>query len=438
MNVRRIKPIIEPMDRFLGGSDLNWSLVLAPDRNQMCIVAPEELYATQESLTAEVAATSVPSPADTCRQVSLLVNSRCNFHCSYCYAAQSRTDSELSAKRVEQFLDQWMSNPAWPSGTELEISFSGGGEPMLSMREIAKIVSSALAIAEKRERRLRFSMATNGSLLASETLDYLKRHRFHIFFSFELLEDLQRSQRGVWQPVKDNLLKVLRLKIPCTVKCVITRLSMSRQLEMAECAIRDFPELRRLTFNQMELIARQCSLAEYREYLDEAIPGFFAARRFAARHGVSVSSYDFQRMSNRSGRCCPVPPVIAPHGGIAFCTAASSPREELYPFVAVGEISLSGKVSVDESRLTKLREYRADADPHCQCCAAREFCGGGCPVARHLYSPSQMREYCAGRRRFLAFMALEHAESRLRKSGIPSISKWLASKPVAKERTFSL
>lgn len=438
MRSRRVSPIVEPMARYLGESGSDWFLLLAPDRRQMRIVAPGELAAAQEDLTAAVDSPSTPTPAGPCRQVSLLVNSRCNFHCSYCYAAQSRTDAELSAGRLEPFLDQWMSNHAWPPGTELEISFSGGGEPLLSMPAITEIVPLALAIAKRRERPLRFSIATNGSLLDTVTLDFLERHRFHLFFSFELIEDLQRGQRGVWQPVRDNLVEVLRRGIPCTVKCVITRLSMARQPEMAECAVREFPRLRRLTFNQMELLARQCTIDEYREYLAEAIPGFFAARRFAARHGVSISSYDYQRMSSRSGRCCPVPPVIAPHGGVAFCTAASSPREELYPFVAVGNISPSGAVSLDEARLARLNAYRADDDPRCRCCAARDFCGGGCPVARHVYTPKQWREYCIGRRRFLAYMAMEYAESRLRAAGVASMVAWLAGVPSAEERTFPL
>ena len=438
MSLRHVRPIVEPMARYLGGADSDWSLVLSPDRGQMRIETPEELPASREELTAVVGVSpSLPSP-EPCRQISLLVNSRCNFRCSYCYAAQSRTDAELSARRVGPFLERWMSNPAWTPGTELEISFSGGGEPLLSMPEIAEIVSSALAIAKKRKRCLRFSLATNGSLLDAGILDFLERNRFHLFFSFELLEDLQRSQRGVWQPVRDNLSAVLQRGIDCTVKCVITRASMSRQPEMAECAVREFPGLRRLTFNQMEALARQCTVPEYREYLAEAIPGFFAARRLAARHGVTVSSYDYQRMSRRSVRCCPVPPVIAPHGGITFCTAASSPKEELYPFVAVGDISPSGEVSVDESRLARLREWHADNDSRCRCCAARDFCGGGCPVARHLYSSEQWREYCIGRRRFLAYMAMEHAEALLRASGVASMEKWLAGAPSAGERTFAL
>lgn len=438
MTTTLVRPIVEPMARYPGLSGSDWSLVLAPDRNQMRIVTSRELPSAREALSAEGFAPSAARPPEPCRQISLLVNSRCNFHCSYCYAVQSRTDEELTAARLEPFLDRWMSNPAWPTGTELEISFSGGGEPLLSMPEIGKIVASALAIAERREKALRFSMATNGSLLDAGILDFLERHRFHLFFSFELLEDLQRSQRGVWQPVRDNLLLVLQRGIPCTVKCVITRLSMSRQPEMAECAVRDFPGLRRLTFNQMETLALHCSLDEYREYLDEAIPGFFEARRFAARHGIAVSSYDYQRMSRRSGRCCPVPPVVAPHGGITFCTAASSPREELYPFVEVGSLSPSGELSLDEVRLALLEGYRADADSRCRSCAARDFCGGGCPVARHLYTPVQLGVYCAGRRRFLAYMAMEHAESRLRAGGIASLADWLAGIPSSEERTFAL
>jgi uncharacterized protein len=426
------------MGAYLGPGGERWNLVFSGDRGLIRIVSEEELPGVLAEHSDGVPPASAFREPEECRQLSLLMNSRCNFKCSYCYAAQSRTDEELSADRIMPLLERWMSNPALRSADELEVSFSGGGEPLLSMPEIEKTVSAARALAFRLGKALRFSMATNGSLLDDWILGFLERNRFRLFYSFELLEDLQRRQRGVWQPVRDNLVKVLQRDIPCTVKCVITRLSMSRQPEMAECAVRDFPGLRRLTFNQMELIARQCTLDEYREYLDEAIPGFFAARRLAARHGVSVSSYDFQRMSRRSCRCCPVPPVVAPHGGITFCTAASSPKEDLYPFVSVGEISPSGGISFEEGRLARLKGYRADGDPHCRHCAARDFCGGGCPVARHVYSPAQMSEYCRGRRRFLAFMAMEYAESRLRAAGIDSMGDWLAGKPPPEGRRFQL
>ena len=438
MTASSIRPLVESMGPYLGQGGEGWNLVFFGDRGQIRIVSDEELPSmAEEQLDGVDPASAIREPEE-CPQLSLLMNSRCNFKCSYCYAAQSRTDEELSIGRIMPLLEHWMSDPALRSDDELEISFSGGGEPLLSMPEIEKTVSSALSLASKLEKKLRFSMATNGSLLNGRILDFLERHRFRLFYSFELLEDLQRRQRGVWQPVRDNLLKVLQRDIPCTVKCVITRLSMSRQLEMAECAVQEFPGLRRLTFNQMELIARQCTIDEYREYLAEAIPGFFAARRFAARHGVSVSSYDFQRMSRRSCRCCPVPPVIAPHGGITFCTAASSPREELYPFVSVGEISPSGGISIDEGRLELLKGYRADRDPRCRQCAARDFCGGGCPVARHVYTPAQMQEYCRGRRRFLAFMVMEFVESHFRDAGVTSMADWLAGKPPADRRRFHL
>lgn len=438
MTELRTRPIVEPMGAYLGTGGERWNLVFSGDRGLIRIVSEEELPDVLAEQPDSVPPHSAIREPEECRQISLLMNSRCNFKCSYCYAAQSRTDEELSADRIMPLLERWMSNPALRSEDELEISFSGGGEPLLSMPEIEKTVSAAQALASRLGKALRFSMATNGSLLDDGILGFLERNRFRLFYSFELLEDLQRRQRGVWQPVRDNLVKVLKRNIPCTVKCVITRLSMSRQPEMAECAVRDFPGLRRLTFNQMEQIARQCTLDEYREYLDEAIPGFFAARHLAARHGVSVSSYDFQRMSRRSCRCCPVPPVVAPHGGITFCTAASSPKEDLYSFVSVGDISPSGGIFFDERRLARLKEYRADGDPHCRHCAARDFCGGGCPVARQVYSPAQMSEYCRGRRRFLAFMTMEYAESRLREAGIVSMGDWLAGKPPPERRRFQL
>lgn len=432
----KIIPIIEPMGRFLSTSDTPWSLVLAPDCKRIIIAHQEELPEIIEQMTVRNAGSPLPSRSPECTQLSLLVNSKCNFHCSYCYAAGSRTDEELSAQRLIPLIDGWFAG--FKTDVIPEISFSGGGEPLLSMGKVEEIVAVAEQQAAKHGRKVNFSMATNGSLLNSSVLDFLERHRFKLFFSFEIIEDLQKSQRGVWEPVRSNLIEVLRRGIPCVIKCVITCKSMARQLEMAKSAIEGLPGVRCITFNQSELIALSCTAEKYREYLDEVIPGFFEARRFAASHGVTISSYDFQTLSRHSSRCCPVELMVTPHGGITFCTVASSPGEALYQLVNTGEISPDGQIRYDETKLESLRAYSANTDPHCRYCAAREFCGGGCPVVRASYPPEKLRIYCSGRRKMLAYMAMERIESIVHARGIPSLFEWLAGGPALTEREFCI
>ncbi len=438
MNSRKIRPIVESVEGFLGETSAQWSLVLAPDNERMFIAYPEELRGAIETLTVENPDIACVSQNKECPQLSLLVNSKCNFHCAYCYASESRTNEELSADRVIPLLDHWFARVASERISNPEISFSGGGEPLLSMERIEEIVSVAEELAQKHGCEIRFSLVTNGSLLNERIIDYLEFHRFKLFFSFEVIEDLQRSQRGVWEPVRTNLLKVLRRDISCVIKCVITRESMTRQLEMAKRAIEDFPGVRRISFNQMELVARSCSTEEYKEYLDNVISGFFMARRFAARHGVVISSYDYQTLSMRGLRCCPLALMVTPHGGITFCTVASSPKEKLYPLVNWGEISSDGKFDCDELKIHSLRNYSVNDDARCRCCAAREYCGGGCPVVRACYSFEQLRIYCEGRRKFLAYMALEKIETKIQTMGFTSLSEWLDNYPAPNERMFSL
>ena len=436
MTEGKITPIVESMGRFLSEPDAAWTLVLAPDRKRMIIALPEEAPAIIEQMTVRNAGSPPPPRSPECAQLSLLVNSKCNFHCSYCYAAGSRTDEELNAQRLVPLIDAWLADVK--AGVIPEISFSGGGEPLLSMDKIEEIVAAAEQLSAKHGNRVNFSMATNGSLLDRSVLDFLESHRFKLFFSFEIVEDLQKSQRGVWGPVRNNLLEVLRRGIPCVVKCVITCNSMTRQLEMAKSAIAGLPGVRRITFNQSELIALGCTAEKYREYLDEVIPGFFEARRFAANHGVTISSYDYQTMSRRSSHCCPVEVMVTPHGGITFCTVASSPREALYPLVNTGELSPDGQIRYNEAKLASLRAYSANSDPHCRYCAAREFCGGGCPVVRASYPPEKLRIYCGGRRKMLAYMAMERIESIIHAGGFRSLSEWLAGDPALREREFCI
>lgn len=127
--------------------------------------------------------------------IALHVSHRCNFRCSYCYAdgggykAQAMDMDETTAMRAIDFLIK--RSAAAPS---IRVNFFGG-EPLLAMPLIKKIIPYAQQQAEQANKRLRLTMTTNGLLLNSEIRKYLHRHEVGLLVSLDGPDDVHDKNR---------------------------------------------------------------------------------------------------------------------------------------------------------------------------------------------------------------------------------------------------
>lgn len=115
----------------------------------------------------------------------LQVTKRCNLRCSYCvfsgnYEDRSHVDSdmtfELAKKSIDFFLDR--------SSESSKINFSFyGGEPLLNIKLIQKCLTYIKQIIPN--RKVRFSLTTNGTLLTPKNLKFLVENNFSILISLD-------------------------------------------------------------------------------------------------------------------------------------------------------------------------------------------------------------------------------------------------------------
>jgi len=113
-------------------------------------------------------------------KVCLFLNHACNLRCSYCYNGRKfdrRMPDEVALRAVELAFEA-------PDGQDVQISFFGG-EPLLEMPLLQRSVDHALGLATRQQRTVRFVVVTNGTLLRSDTLDYLLQQRFYFGVSVD-------------------------------------------------------------------------------------------------------------------------------------------------------------------------------------------------------------------------------------------------------------
>ncbi|MBT3223900.1 MAG: radical SAM protein, partial [Proteobacteria bacterium] len=113
-------------------------------------------------------------------KLSLFLNHACNLRCTYCYNGE-KFSRPMSLETAKKGVDLALDNQG-DCEFFTQISFFGG-EPLLEMALICQIVDYAKAEAKKRDRRLRFVMVTNGSLLSEKRLEFFMENRSYLGIS---------------------------------------------------------------------------------------------------------------------------------------------------------------------------------------------------------------------------------------------------------------
>ena len=141
------------------------------------------------------------------RILDLVLTSRCNLACSYCYQ-NAKSRNRLGWDAAREALDMLLASRE----PEVGINFIGG-EPLLEAEMIRKAVEY---VSEHRPagKRIRYSIGTNGMLLTEEHADFLARHHVDTYLSFDGLPAAQRFRGAGTFEKLDALLGRLRDEHP--------------------------------------------------------------------------------------------------------------------------------------------------------------------------------------------------------------------------------
>ena len=150
------------------------------------------------------------------RQLILQVTQNCNLRCKYCvysgsYVNRTHTKKRMSFEIAKQAVDFYFAhNINKDAGV---ISFYGG-EPLLEMDLIKKVVAYSEKLYEGKE--LRFNMTSNATLLTDEIADFLYEHNFNLTISLDGPEEVHNQSRvfadsktGTFHCIIKNLEKMI-------------------------------------------------------------------------------------------------------------------------------------------------------------------------------------------------------------------------------------
>lgn len=347
-------------------------------------------------------------------KLSILPNLICNLSCSYCYSAQGRSKMEVSGEALQTMLDYFVDASRMDS-RELSIFISGGGEPTLSWKKVKFIVEYARTRAISQGFNLDIFLMTNGTLITEEMIRTLKEQAVNVGISFEILPEIQNSQRGKYEEVSRNIRRMVEYGLPPSISSVITDQNVERMMEMGEVIVRDYPGIRHLNFDPAMSDALFSTGEKLDAFYHRFARNFFVAKKHCGQNKITLDCNIVRKAEKLFPRYCQGKLCLTPEGKISICHSISSPLESAYSEAIYGEVK-DGKLHVDKEKFKGFinkDNFLLDA---CSSCIARWHCAGGCLMYRKNYNPTQFEAVCRFTRQMIGTILLEKLDLSYRES----------------------
>ncbi len=168
------------------------------------------------------------SPKQTDNSISVayfLLTSACNFKCKYCFVES----------RIEKHDNTFMSNETAEKGIQLlnrnvEKEYTTtiifyGGEPFLNFDVMKYIVNRTQELG----MNVKYNVVSNGSIMNTEIIDFIKKHKLEIGISIDGLENTNDEMRidsnnnGTYNKIISTISELSQNEINFGVSCTISK-----------------------------------------------------------------------------------------------------------------------------------------------------------------------------------------------------------------------
>ncbi len=132
---------------------------------------------------------------DSIKALCLHVAHTCNLNCEYCFASQGKYNGERALMSYDvgrQALDYLIASSG--KHVNLEVDFFGG-EPLMNLDVVKKLVAYARGIEKERGKHFRFTLTTNGMLLDDAADDFLNAEMDNVVLSLDGRKEIHDAKR---------------------------------------------------------------------------------------------------------------------------------------------------------------------------------------------------------------------------------------------------
>lgn len=322
----------------------------------------------------------------------VLPNYACNFSCSYCFAAQGRDKQRLEPGKLLSMID-WMLDVNRTSERRIYITFLGGGEPILSFDVMAKGIEYGNRLARQRGFDMVWSVVTNGSLITDEMLNFFKRENVIVRYSFEVIPEIQKLQRGNFEAVDASIRLACSKGMHPVIRSMITPMNVNDLTEMVRLIGANYSGVKLFKIDPITDASFGDNLQRMEEFYRLFNSEYLKAKKLGENLGIEVQCVTERNMDSIISRFCAGEISLNGYGEITACHRISSPKEKGYSDMKYGYVDADG-VHIDESKFLMITADKVDTKTNCTDCFLKYNCAGGCHAQNEQYTEDMQRIVC--------------------------------------------
>ena len=324
---------------------------------------------------------------DYIKAVCLNIIHACNLRCKYCFADEGEYNGhkgKMSLETAKNAIDYVVKRSGPRKNIEIDLF---GGEPTMMMDTIKEIIAYARENEAKWNKRIRFTMTTNATLLTDEMMDYMDKELENIILSIDGRKEVNDKVRirfdgkGSYDQILPNIKKMVAKRDKNkahTVRGTFTRENLDFYEDVKMMVDEGFREISIepvVLEDGHPLALRKEDLPKIFESYDKLYDELVQKKA----EGKEFNFYHFKVDLN--GGPCVYKRISGCGAGFEY--VAITPQGEVYPchqFVGKEEYKL-GSIYDDSYNADlgmSFKKAHIYNKPKCRNCWARFYCSGGC------------------------------------------------------------
>ena len=324
---------------------------------------------------------------DYIKAVCLNIIHACNLRCKYCFADEGEYNGhkgKMSLETAKKAIDYVVKRSGPRKNIEIDLF---GGEPTMMMDTIKEIIAYARENEAKWNKRIRFTMTTNATLLTDEMMDYMDKELENIILSIDGRKEVNDKVRirfdgkGSYDQILPNIKKMVAKRDKTkahTVRGTFTRENLDFYEDVKMMVDEGFREISIepvVLEDGHPLALRKEDLPKIFESYDKLYDELVQKKA----EGKEFNFYHFK--GDLNGGPCVYKRISGCGAGFEY--VAITPQGEVYPchqFVGKEEYKL-GSIYDDSYNADlgmSFKKAHIYNKPKCRNCWARFYCSGGC------------------------------------------------------------
>lgn len=322
----------------------------------------------------------------------ILPNYACNFKCSYCFAAYGRDKQRMNPEHLQAMID-WMLQPTRTTERRIYITFLGGGEPIISFDIMRNGIEYGNHLARERGFEILWNVVTNGSLITNEMLNFFQHENVTVRYSFEIIKEIQLSQRGDFETVDKSIRTACNKGMNPVIRAMITPQNVTRLCEMINLISGNYPGVRLLKIDPVTDAEYGKDLNKMRRFYQTFNAEYLKAKSIGSNAGIDVQCVTERNLDSVTSRFCAGEISLNAYGEITACHRISSPKEKGYNDMLYGYVDDVG-VHINENKFCSITSDKIETKHNCSECFLKYNCAGGCRVQNEQYTPEMQHIVC--------------------------------------------